>query len=142
MAGLIYNFQDSPQYQKMLQRISTMRPEQRAILNSAAVDEKFGNEAMRSHLQGLINAAELKNKRTSLDISLTGSNERYNIAKEGMEFENKQNRMANIIGAAGVPLNAYLGYKQMKRDETEIGEVKKLREQLGQFMAAKAGSVS
>ena len=53
MAGAIYNFMENPRYLKMIQRLGSMRPEQRAIFNTAMVDRAFGNEAMQKHLQAL-----------------------------------------------------------------------------------------
>jgi hypothetical protein len=138
MAGMIFNFETNPRYQKLIQKISTMRPEQRAILSSAAVDSAFGNEAMRSHLQGLIQKADLSNRSRALDLSQRRSDIAYelgrgrlDLAKQGADFNRKQNRFANIIGGLTIPVEGYFGYKQMQKDTAEAGKYKKLVDMLG-----------
>lgn len=143
------NYTDSPRYQRMIQKFATLRPEQRAILDTALIDEKFADEAMQKHLKSLITASDLRNKSRALDIrekeiGLSGkqADARYSLLNDAADFERGQNRMGNLIGAANIPISGYFGYKQMQRatDEAESNRLyrKKVQADLD-ALRAKAG---
>ena len=119
MAGMIFNWKDNPRYQRLVQRIGAMRPEQRAILNSAAVDQAFGSEAMRRHLQSLSTAADEKFRNKALSLKEKELDVSKSLADQSLEMDKKQSRLGTAIAAANIPISGYFGMKQMDRDKEE-----------------------
>ncbi len=117
-----------PRYQRIIQKISAMGPEQKAILDSAAADAAFGDEAMRKHLWSLRQAATDKARgrglgleQRSLDIRKKHADVMYGLKKKGLDFAKDQSRKGTYLALANIPLAGFFGYKQMQRD---IGESK------------------
>jgi hypothetical protein len=119
MTGMIVNWESNPRYQRLIQRIGTMRPEQRAILDSAAADTAFGDEAMRKYLSSLSMAADEKYRNRALGIEESKLNVARNLAEQEADIAKKQTRIGTAIAAANIPISGYFGMKQMDRDKEE-----------------------
>lgn len=136
MTALI-NYSDNPRYQRMIQKFSAIRPEQKAILDSALADEAFAGEAMRRHVNAIMTAASLKGKERSLglqgqrlDLRRKASDLSYGLQKDKQDFAQGQNSMANWIAGANIPISGYFGAKQMQRDTNEAEESRKFRQSI------------
>ena len=134
MAGAIYNYLESPRYQRILQRLGSMRPEQRAIFNTAMVDRAFGNEAMQKHLKALALQADTKHRQDliglgerSLGLSRRSLEVRTGLTREKRDFADKQGKLGTYMAAANIPISGYFGKKQMERDFDEAAEMKAFR---------------
>lgn len=141
MAGMIYNYLENPRYQRLIQRLSSMRPEQRAIFNTAMVDRAFGNEAMQKHLQALALQADTKHKQDliglgekslalgerRLGLSKKQFDVRTGLTREKRDFADKQGRLGTYMAAANIPIAGYFGAKQMQRDFDEAEAMKAFR---------------
>lgn len=121
-------YQDNPRYERIIAKIAAMRPEQRAIFDTAMADKAFAGEAMQRHLRGFVDAADARNKSRSLDLRERGLNLQTGLANQAMDYSRKQNRIGNVIGAAAIPISGFFGYKQMKRDIAEADANRSLRE--------------
>ena len=147
MAGMI-SWRDNPRYQRLIQKLARMRPDQRAIFDTAMADKEFANEAMQKHLQGLRLAADLQAKDRSYSLAskrlglrkkmfeenLGFSQKTFGedlgfrqkaheagrgLQQEGIDFDKKQGRLGTYMAAANIPIAAYTGYKSMQRDFDE-----------------------
>ena len=132
---MISNWADHPRYQRLQQRVLRMRPDQRAILSTAAADETFASEAMRKKLWAINMATQKEQRGTSLGLAerSLGLTKRkmdfdYGFGQEVMDVGKKQRRMGTLISAAGIPISGYFGYKQMQRDKDEAALNRRFKE--------------
>ena len=51
------DFRTNPRYQRAIQKLMTMSPEQKAIFDTLAVDREFASEEMRKQLRSMSMAA-------------------------------------------------------------------------------------
>jgi hypothetical protein len=119
MAGILFNWQDNPRYQRIIQRIGAMRPEQRAILKSASADTAFANEDIRKYLASLSMAADEKYRNRALALREKELDVSKNLAEQEADIAKKQTRIGTGIAAANIPISGYFGMKQMDRDKEE-----------------------
>ena len=137
MAGMIVNWQDNPRYLKMIRRIASMGPEQRAILNTAMVDEAFADQAMRKYLQAMANKADREFREKRLGLARDRFETRKSLVSDERDFQKKQGRWGTMIAAANIPLQGYFGYKQLQRDIDEAETTKKFREDIKSILGSK-----
>jgi len=138
MTAMQKDFLGTPRYQRMIQKISALRPDQRAIVDTAMADEAFGSEAMRKQLASMGIAADLSNKKKSLDLSEQAIGLRRNLLKDAMDFGNKQEKWGTAIGVANLPLAGYFGYQQANRNLDEAEATKKHRQNMEFLMNREA----
>jgi hypothetical protein len=117
----------------MIQKIGALRPEQRAIVNTAIADEAFGSEAMKKQIASMGIAADLANRKKALDIEEMGMGLRKNLVEDAMNFGNEQERWGTAIGIANLPLAGYFGYKQANRNMAEAEATKKHRQTMEDY---------
>lgn len=105
------DFVNSPRYQRMFQRYARMSPEQRAIVSTAALDEKFGDEDMRRQLQLM----ELGIKKKAFDESLAFAKQKFgaemDFKRGAFDFSKSQERKGELLGMANLAAAGTLGYK-------------------------------
>lgn len=132
------NYRDNPRYQRLIRKFAALRPEQRAVVDTAmAVDEKFGGEAMSRHLGSIMAAADRKNKEAQLGLGerrLAASQKQFDVSmglkREEWGFEKRQERLGKYLGTASIPIKGYMGYRAMKSDLAEAEEQRKWRERI------------
>lgn len=148
MAGMMIDFRENPRYQRLIQKISAMGPEQRAIFNTARVDEAFAGDAMKRHLDALSMAADRQARAKAIEhgekrlglaerrlgLSKNAFDTQTGLTREARDFANKQSRWGTYIGMANVPLAAYTGYKEMGRDFDEAEETRKHRDRIKKLL--------
>lgn len=128
MAGMINNFQDNPRYERMIQKLSALRPDQKAIVDTAMLDEAFAGEAMKKHLASVSTAADIANRKKALDIQEKGMGLRTNLLRDRMDFDKGQQRWGTAISAANIPIAGYLGYEKMQADTEEARKNREFRD--------------
>jgi len=92
------DFTKDPQYQRAIQRIMSMSPEQKAVLDTAIVDKKFASQDMRRRLDGM------RSEATRL------SNER-SLGLRRRQFETKKGELPKLerIGYGEVAVSGLMG---------------------------------
>lgn len=138
MTAMNKNFMDNPRYQRMIQKISALRPDQRAIVDTAMADEAFGSQAIKKQLASMGLAADIANKKKSLDLSEQAMGLRRNLLKDELDFGNEQEKWGTAIGVANLPLAGYFGYKQANRNLEEAEATKKHRQNMEFLMNREA----
>ena len=144
MAGIVNDFTGSPRYQRMIQKMAALRPEQRAIVDTAMLDSAFADDAMKRHMRGMSVAADainkdrtLANKEKSLDLQKQSlglrtslGKDKLDLYKKNMDWGEKQADLGTYIEAASLPVAGYFGYKQMQADQDEAEQTRKFRDKL------------
>ncbi len=124
------NFRRTPRYQRAIQKIRRMRPDQLAILNTLALDESFAGEEMRKEIAMSALSQRDKFRTARLDLAERGGAERLERSKaglglrgeslalrrEGLEFERGQLPISTGIGLAGVAASGFMGHQRLKLD--------------------------
>ncbi len=124
------NFRRTPRYQRAIQKIRRMRPDQLAILNTLALDESFAGEEMRKEIAMSALSQRDKFRTARLDLAERGGAERFERSKaglglrgeslalrrEGFEFERGQLPISTGIGLAGVAASGFMGHQRLKLD--------------------------
>jgi len=110
MAGMQTRFLNSPGYQRMVQRMGRLGPEQKAIFDTIEADEVYANQEMRQYLQGI----RLANDRTARDRD-------YSLRTRDADWRKDQADKAQKVGWANVGIGglAGIGDYMNKRKETK-----------------------
>ena len=116
---MAYRFLDLPRYQRQIQRIQALGPEERAILNTSMVDAAFGANEMKKRLQAMATAADVKAKTKSLEMAKREMDVGFELGREAQDFRKGQQRLGTAISIANIPIAGILGYKQAKRDKEQ-----------------------
>jgi hypothetical protein len=119
-----------PRYQRLQQRITRMRPDQRAILSTASADAEFASDAMRKKLWAMNMATQKGFRERDLSLRKRQSDFNYSFGQEVRDSGKKQRRMGTLISAVGIPISGYFGYKQMQRDKEEAELNRKVKEKI------------
>lgn len=138
------DFTQSPSYQRMMQKLHTIRPEQRAVLNSLSMDEKFADEATRRNLAAIAqrNKTAYRDKAydankayadKALDFRAGAANRSLGLRREAFESEQDQDRMATGLGIGQVLAEADYGRQRDAIDLETFKEKKKLSDRLKQY---------
>lgn len=127
MTAMTTGFMSNPRYQRYMAKIQAMRPEQRAILDTALVDKSFGDEEMKKRVSSLAIAADLANRQENLDLSRQRLDLSTALKRDVLDQQEKQQKYGTAIAAANIPLAGYLGYKQAQQNKEVLGELKKQR---------------
>lgn len=137
------NWQDNPRYQRALQKLQRMSPDQRAIVDTAMLDESFGDAETRKMITSLQRGSEKKYRtkrlelsgraqtashdiqKQELDLSRQGLAERtrsstamQNLRRKSFEYDKSQLPISTALGVANVGLSGYTGYQDMKRKQS------------------------
>ena len=116
------DFTQHPAYQRYLQRLGRVRPEQRAIMNTLSADAKFADENTRKMLASLSQKQNVDYANKSLDLRRTGMEMDNSLRRDAFDYNRGQDRVATGIGMGQVASDAYFGGK---RDDIELATLKK-----------------
>jgi len=136
------SWQEDPRYQRALQKLQRMTPDQRAIVDSAMLDESFGDLETRRMIQSMQAGATKKYREKQLSLTSRGQAQQYELQKEGLalskesfenrmranqemqglkrkefEFGKKQLPISTAIGVGDVLTSGYMGYQGMKQKQ-------------------------
>jgi hypothetical protein len=148
---MITDFTQTPAYQRMRQKLLTIRPEQRAVLNTLSMDEQFADAATRRNLAAMAQANNKDYANKSLDLrskelasnvglrerelaqrgdlgtrqltqSVDVGNRRIGLQRRQFEEGKDQDRMATGLGLGQVIAEADYG---QRRDAIDLELLKK-----------------
>jgi len=119
------DWKTSPRYQRALQRLMRMSPEQKAIFTSANLDEVFADEEMKGRLNSMRMAANKEAQAKSLELGERG----LGLQEKEFRFAKRQIPIATAIGLGEVGASTYMGLQRIRAD-TELAERLKLRQGL------------
>ena len=107
------NYSTDPKYQRSIQRLKRMSPEQRAIFNTMALDKSFASEEMRGKIKAMQSAADKEARKSSLELGKGY----LKIQKREVEFAKKQEPLNTILALTEAGIGVYTGYTQMKTSQ-------------------------
>jgi len=116
------NFTENPSYQKMVQRIQRIPPEQRAILNTLSVDAQFADENTRKMLASLAQKQNKEYADKSLGLRKKALTSSIGLRRQDFDENVRQDRIATGIGLGQVAAETYFGGQ---RDEINQAILKK-----------------
>lgn len=111
------SWQNSPRYQRAMQKIAALRPEHRAILQNVTADAGFADERMRKSINSMIQATANTSRRKGLDLRKEGFAKRVGMAERDLDYNKGQSKKAFGLGLANLGLSGYSGLKQRQRDK-------------------------
>lgn len=104
------SYRDTQRYQRLLQKYAAMRPEQRAVVNTALADMAGASEQARAELQALQLARQMENQNRNLAMNQQAYDEQLALQNEKMDYQNQQDNTANALAAVGLGGQGMLGY--------------------------------
>jgi len=107
------DYSKSPSYQRALQRLRRLSPDQKAVFSSMALDESFADKEMRKKIQSMNLATQKEGHEANIELGKG----RLALKEREIEFAKKQEPIATAISAAEAGLNIYTGYQQMKTSQ-------------------------
>ena len=116
------DFTEHPAYQRAVQRLGRIRPEQRAVMNTLSVDASFADENTRKMLASLSQAQNLNFANRSLGIRERGQATDMGLRRDVFDYNRNQDRMATGIGVGQVAAEYDFG---KRRDDIELATLKK-----------------
>ena len=116
------DFTNSPAYQRAVQRLGRIRPEQRAILNTLSVDAQFADENTRKMLASLAQTQNKAYADKSLGLRERALTADTGLRREAFDYNRDQDRMATGIGIGQVAAETKFG---LDRDKIEMEILKK-----------------
>jgi len=124
------DFRQTPQYQRLIQKIYRMSPHQRAILSTATADKAFASQEMASKLKLLEIGANKQYLDERLALQKQAVGQRHALGKQRLETGKKESRVAEALGMGEVAVSGYLGKQRM---DTDIALAKRLRTLAGRW---------
>ena len=104
--------QDDPRFQRTLQKLRAMTPESKAIFDAGSAEAAWAktNAAKRLRLMQIGN--ELRNRERRFNITMDYQRGLAQQRKKAFRGRKRQERFANILGAAGVGISGLLSHKR------------------------------
>lgn len=119
-------WQGSPQYLKHLQKIRSLDPSQRAVTRGL-IDELssvYAAKDMQTQLAAMREAAVADERENQLDLG----QQRLDLREDANDYAKDQNKTAEILGYANIPLSALSGYGDYRHKKKLTGLYKNLAE--------------
>jgi len=110
------NFKETPQYQRMVQKIYRMSPHQKAILSTAVADRAFAGSAMQSKLKLMEIGANRQYLNERMALSKRGLQQSYGLKQKELGIRKKESRTAEALGIGNIITSGYLAKKRMDMD--------------------------
>ena len=107
------DFSTDPRYQRAIQRLRRMSPDQRAVFNTMALDESFASDEMRKKLQSMQLAADKEARETSVELGKRS----LGLQKREIKFAKKQEPIATTLAIAEAGMDVYKGYQERKSSQ-------------------------
>ncbi len=123
-------YKKDPRYQRAIQQLSRMGPDQMAVFNSAAIDASFADEESRRELQSMMAASGNKYRDRSLELRREGVETSQALRRRAFDFEEGQRPLGEAIGVADVLASGYFGNKEKMALEAEAAQNRKLKNRL------------
>ncbi|MBU1003028.1 MAG: hypothetical protein KKE73_10955 [Proteobacteria bacterium] len=120
-----------PKYQRLLQKLMTASPNQRAVVNTAWADRAMAGEQAQKEMQAMEAGWRQKARDKSLDLAQRRLDLSQSIFDERNDMVGDQNAEANRVAAVGVGTHGVLGSMQ--------GDLDRQRARRLELLAAKFG---
>ncbi len=120
-----------PRYQRHIQKMASWRPEQRAIFNSALIDEHYGTEFSRRLAASVQDRVQREGQRMRLDRAKTASDRDFELRREAMDYSRTQAKRARPLEYANVAANVGRGILDAKEAAKDAGMKRKMLAILG-----------
>ena len=134
MANLsLRRFDKDPRFQRAVQKLAELTPDQRAIVNTLKEDTEFASEEIRNKIK-LMDLAAFRDKAKK-DLSLQESkfeiSDKFRRASLGLQesaFKSEQAQLptANLIGLLNVGAAGLLGFGRKRIDDARARRVQTL----------------
>ena len=124
------DFRESPQYQRMIQKIYRMSPHQKAILSTAVADRAFAGSAMQKKLKLMEIGINKQYLEERMALQKEGMQKSYALSEKKRGIREKESRTAEALGLGSVITSGYLAKKKMDMD---IDTAKRLRALAGRW---------
>ncbi len=112
MAG-IARFQDNPEYQRIIQKIMALTPDQRAIFDASATTQAFATSAIQNRISGIRDEADLSFRR-----------EVFGLRERRVESELSQLPSLRRIGIGQVAASTLFGLTDLLASQKRIRQLK------------------
>lgn len=119
-------YKSDPRYQRAVQYLSRMGPENKAIFSTYALDESFADEETRKMMQGMLQASENEYRDKAMSLRAGAQKTEFGLRRRAMENYESQLPIAQGLGLANVGASAYFGNKEKELAEAEAAENRKL----------------
>lgn len=107
------DYSTDPRYQRAVQRLRRMSPDQRAVFNTMTLDKSFASEEMRKKISSIQSAADKEARETSLELGKRS----LGLQKREIEFAKKQEPIATTLAIAEAGIDVYKGYQERKTSQ-------------------------
>lgn len=98
----VRGYMDNPLYQKRLQRLRALNPNQKALLDTAMADRQFADAEMKKYLYGIGLEAELQGAEARLGLAERG----MKLAEQKISYDISQTEKATDIAKRNLKLSA------------------------------------
>jgi len=141
-----------PEFQRFMQRFARQRPEQRALVNAAAIMPGFAKgyeaqlmEALRTGLENQQFEDRMENRRKiqqfeaerfgkKLDFSRTQADRDFGLAQDALDWNKTQSRWALPINVGSVLANTYTAGKIYDQAQKNAAEQRAYRERILKYL--------
>lgn len=106
-------YTQTPRYQRAMQRLRRMSPEQQAVFSSLGVDKSFAGEEMSKKIKGMSLATTRKARQTGLQLGERG----LALRRRRHEFAKSQILPSTLLGVAQVGLGVAQGMERRKTSQ-------------------------
>jgi len=127
---MLADYTNSPNFQRMVQRLGRIRPEQRAIMNTLSVDAEFADENTRGMLRSLAQVQDKEYADKSFGLKEKAFDVSTGLRRQAFDEGVKQDRTATGIGIGQVAAETQFG---LNRDAVDIETLKMKRAFLNRF---------
>jgi len=107
------DYTQTPRYQKYIQKLQAMTPDQKAVLNSVMGDESMANDEIRKQIQGMQMAANKKSQTENIGLRRKATDAITALSREELDYSRGQSRTAEGLGLLNLGASTALGYKRM-----------------------------
>jgi len=104
--ALNYN---TPQRQRLIRKVMNMSPEQRAVVNTAALGRMFAQEDAHKMLQVM----DLAERRRQFEQRHQLAQQGFGLEQKEYKFRKKERGTANVLAGLGVGLGAATGWMDL-----------------------------
>lgn len=100
---------DDPRRQRLIRKVMNMSPEQRAVINTAALGRMFAQEDAHKMLQVM----DLAQRRREFEARHQLAQKGFGLEEKGYKFAKKERGTANIFAGLGGGLGAATGWMDL-----------------------------
>ena len=127
------DFRNTAAYQRRLQKLATLRPEQRAIVNTAFADREAAGEETRRELEAMRMGAARDARGADLALAERRMGAAQELHNDAMDFTQGQAGDEQAIAALGAGVQGGLGMMEGKMAKERARRLEMLAGRYGAF---------